>query len=202
MDLYNIKGFILSNISHILLLEKFFKNKKLNFIANYTFNIFNYETIKQLKNLGLTGITISPELDKRTISNLCDINNLYDIYNFRRELIIYGKIPLMNLNYCLLGNSNKCYPECDAKCKKENNYYLKDKINFNFRIISDNIQTITTLYNSKITSISPTDFNIDVARIDILDENISEINNIINNVKTGKRMEGKEFTKANLNKKI
>lgn len=71
-----------------------------------------------------------------------------------------------------------------------------------FRILPDNIQTVTTVFNSKTTSISPNDFNTNFARIDILDETISEINAIIKTVKSGKRLEGKEFTNGNLNREI
>lgn len=66
----------------------------------------------------------------------------------------------------------------------------------------DNIQTVTTVFNSKITSICPQDFAVDYARIDILNENIAEINNIIQIVKDGKRFEGKNYTNANLNRDI
>ena len=31
------------------------------------------------------------------------------------ELIAYGRTVLMNSSYCLLGKSNKCYPECNSK---------------------------------------------------------------------------------------
>lgn len=196
LEKHHIKGFILSNISNILLLEDIFKNKKFNFIANYTFNVFNHESLNVVKNLGLNGFTLSPELDKKSILSLSDITN------FRKELIVYGNIPLMNMNYCLLGNSNKCYPECESKCQSVNKYYLKDRLGMNFKILPDNVQTVTTIYNSKITSIASSDFDIDVARIDILDEKINEINNIVNLVKKGKRLEGKEFTNGNLNKKI
>ena len=71
-----------------------------------------------------------------------------------------------------------------------------------FRILPDNIQTVTTVFNSKTTSISPNDFNTNFDRIDILDETISEINSIIKTVKSGKRLEGKEFTNGNLNREI
>ena len=71
-----------------------------------------------------------------------------------------------------------------------------------FRIMPDNIQTVTTIFNSKTTSLSIKDFNVDFARIDILDENINEINNIIQTVKSGKRFEGKDYTNANLNRII
>ena len=63
-----------------------------------------------------------------------------------------------------------------------------------FRILPDNIQSVTTIFNSKTTSISPKDFNVDFARIDILDESIDEINYAIKLVKEGKRFEGKDFT--------
>lgn len=72
----------------------------------------------------------------------------------------------------------------------------------NFRILFDNIQTVSTIYNSKITSISPSEFDIDCARIDILDENIDEINFIVNQVLNGKRLEGKSYTNGNLNREI
>ena len=72
----------------------------------------------------------------------------------------------------------------------------------NFEVLPDNIQTVTTVFNSKITSLNINDFNIDYARIDILHESIEEINNIINTVQAGKRFEGKDFTNGNLNREI
>ncbi len=71
-----------------------------------------------------------------------------------------------------------------------------------FEVLPDSIQTVTTLFNSKITSISPEDFKIDFSRIDILNESIEEINNIICTVKSGKRFEGKDFTNGNLNREL
>ena len=65
------------------------------------------------------------------------------------------------------------------RCSTENEYYLKDRLNMKFKIMPDNVQTVTTIFNSKTTSISPKDFKIDCARIDIIDESIEEINNII-----------------------
>lgn len=190
---YHIKGFILSNISNIFLLDDIIKSKKFEIIANYTFNIFNNETTLKLEKLGINKYTISPELDKQSIDKLENYNNI------NKELIIYGNTPLMNMNYCLLGKSNKCYPTCKSKCNSKNIYYIKDRIGMNFRIIPDNMQTVTTIYNSKITSISPKDFNIEHIRIDILDETIDEINNIINTIKQGNKLTGKEYTNGNLN---
>ena len=195
---YNIKGFVLSNISNFILIEDFCKKNlnKFELISNYTFNIFNNETIKELNSFGVAKYTVSPELDKNSILNLYNDN-------CKKEMIVYGKIPLMNINYCLLGKSNKCYPSCDAKCVKTNNrYYLKDRLQMKFDVIPDNVQTVTTIYNSKILSISPTEFNLDFARIDILYEDIDEINNIVSVVKSGNRIEGKDYTNGNLNRDI
>lgn len=108
----------------------------------------------------------------------------------------------MNMNYCLSGKTNKCYPTCTAKCNSNNKYYLKDRLNMNFRVLFDNIQTVSTIYNSKITSISSNDFNVNCARIDILDETIDEINHIAFQVSNGKRLEGKDYTNGNLNREI
>ena len=201
---YNIKGFVLSNISNLLLLDNVLENCSLNknnfnFIANYTFNVFNNHSVKELKELKFNRFTISPELNKETILDLTSSNTEV----LASELIVYGKTPLMNMNYCLLGKANKCYPNCDAKCNSCNKYYLKDRLGLNFEIIPDNIQTVTTIYNSKTTSIESTDFvSTNVFRIDVIDESIDDINNIVSVVKSGNRFEGKEFTNGNLNREV
>ncbi len=194
IDQYKIKGFVLSNISNFRFLKSF-NSKDFNFVANYTFNIFNKYTIKELLDLGINTFTISPELNKECINELTN--------NANHEIICYGRAPLMNMNYCPLGKSNRCYPGCDMKCKTSNKYYLKDRMNFMFPIIPDNIQTVSTLYNSKITSISPNEFDKEISlRIDILDESIEQIQNIIETIKNGTRLEGVNYTTANLNKEI
>lgn len=196
IEKYNIKGFVISNISNLKLLQSISNNQKFEIIANYTFNIFNRFSVHELKSLGISRFTISPESNKNIITNLCNNSCL------PKELIVYGNIPLMNMNYCVNGRSNKCYPTCTSKCNSDNKYYLKDRVNMKFRVLFDNIQTVSTIYNSKTTSIISLDFNIDCARIDILDESIDDINFIVNQVLDGKRLEGKDFTNGNLNRDL
>ena len=95
---YDIKGFVVSNISNIKMLNDLFEDLKQHFkiVANYTFNVFNSNTVLELKQLDISRFTISPESDKETIFNLCNFNYL------QKELIVYGKTPLLNMNYCLL----------------------------------------------------------------------------------------------------
>ena len=71
-------------------------------------------------------------------------------------------------------------------------FYLKDRMNFNFRILPDN--SITTIYNSKTLSIKFNDINISSVRIDILDENTSKNKHIIDIVNSKKLFECKDFT--------
>ena len=195
-ETYKLSGFVVSNLGELEILKNIFKDKEINITANYTFNIFNNYSEEELSSLGFNTFTISPELDRFSITSILKNKKTSS------ELIIYGKIPVMNSNYCLLGISNKCYKECLRKCENSNKYYLKDRMGFKFRIIPDNSQTITTIYNSKILSISPLDFNSDNYRIDLLDENIFEINNIISTIKSGNRLEGENYTNGNLNRNI
>lgn len=196
VDKFNIQGFIISNIAGIELLKDYISSNKFEFIANYTMNIFNNYTIDKLKNLGITTITPSVEANFEQLQELTQNSTL------PTELIAYGSTILMNSSYCLLGKTNNCYPECKMKCKSLNTYYLKDRLGFKFRIMPDNIQTVTSIYNSKITSIDTTSFNVDSVRIDILDENITEINNIVQIVKAGKKLSGSQYTNGNLHKNI
>ena len=193
---YNIAGFIISSLGDFILLEKY--KGLYDFIGNFTLYIFNSFSIDILKKLGLTKITLSPEL------NSDDIHNIYKIENgnIPLELIVYGNTPVMKMNYCVLGISNKCYPKCKIRCKTSNKYYLRDRLGFEFRVIPDNIQTVTTIFNSKITSTQHLDTNINYFRMDFLDETLDEINSISKCVFNKTKLEGKQYTYGNLNREV
>lgn len=189
---YSIKGVVISNIGQL----KWFENYDLDIIANYTLNILNNISVEELKQLNVNSFALSPELDRESLISLTASNK-------NSELIIYGNAPVMNTNYCVLGKTNKCYKECPKYCKQyDKKYYLKDRLNFKFRVIPDSIDTVSTIYNSKTTSIKWKDFNTNNLRIDILDENIDMINDIISKAFNNERFEGKNYTNANLNKEI
>ena len=186
-----IKGFVLSNISHLKLIEKY-KNKY-EFIANYTLNIFNNLTLNELSSYGINILTLSPELNKENINNIA-------LGNFNTEILAYGNLPLMNMNYCLLGKTNKCYLKCNKKCNDYSSYYLKDRLGFNFKLQTEH--GITTMYNSKTTSIETNDLYVSSIRLDFLDESLSDINLVIKTHKQGKKLEGENYTNGNLNKDV
>lgn len=194
IDEFNIKGIVISNLSSLNSLKKYIG--KLTFIGNYTLNVFNTNTINEFLKLGLSTITVSPELDESSLYKLCQNSSL------PTELMVYGKLPVMNMGYCLLGSSNKCYPKCKMKCKEKCKYYIKDRLGYKFRIVPDNVQTITTIYNSKITSIPYENIKPSSVRISILDENINEINKAIKTVKSKKTFSSKDYTYGNLYKNV
>lgn len=153
---FKINGFVVSHISQIELL----KNFNLELIGNFTLNVYNNYSIEKLKELNISYITASPELN--------EIDNL--------ETIVYGKIPVMTNNYCYLGKSNKCYSSCKKLCKSNSKFYLQDRTGSKFIIIPNN--SITTIFNSKPIQLN--NYNTNSIRIDILDEYFEEIKYIIN----------------------
>lgn len=188
---YPIKGFVISHFSQLALLEEW---KEYPMIANYSMNIFNNQTSSILSSF--ERITLSPELNKQDLSTISCLDTI------KKEVIVYGRMPLMHSNYCLLGHTNHCYAACDRKCNHSHHYFLKDRLGMQFPILPDSMQTITTIYNSKITSISPSGLSSDSVRIDFLEESLTEMQSILSTIKEGNRMEGKEYTNGNLNRDI
>ena len=129
-DAFNIKGLVISHLSQIKMFEDF--NDKFDMVANYTFNVFNSYSSNFITGLNINYITISPELDEPGIISFCKKSSC------NKELIVYGYVPVMTMNYCLLGKSNHCYKDCSHLCTKSFKYYLKDRLNMCFRVIPDN----------------------------------------------------------------
>ena len=187
---FNIKGLVISNLSGIEFMMKYVG--KLDIVSKYTLNIYNNHTIDELKKVGINRVTVSPELDTDTLIDLCNNSSL------PTEFLVYGKLPVMHIQYCPLGKSNKCYPTCSMKCKTSNRFYLEDKLGYKFEFVPDNMQTITKIYNSKINSIDYAKFPFDSCLISITDED--NLDEIIYNVKNNIKFDGKNYTNGNLNK--
>lgn len=186
----NIKGIVISNLSHLKILEDY-KNKikDLEIISNYNLNISNNNTIKELEKFNISKYIVPPELDKEAIQTLRG--------GIEKEIIIYGRTLLMTTEYCTIGTLENCPSLCE-----KGTYKLKDRMGLEFPIYTDRINCNNLIYNSKITSISWKDLNTDSIRIDILDESLEEIQKIINIHKRGDRLEGENYTNGNLNREI
>lgn len=186
----DIKGIVISNLSHLELLKNYKEEVKgLDIVANYTLNITNNNTIKELKGFKISKYIAPPELDKKSIQSL--------IGDIPKEVIVYGRTLLMTTEYCTIGTLKNC----PAMCEK-GTYKLRDRMDFTFPIYTDRINCNNLIYNSKITSISYKDLKASSIRIDILEETKEEIQNIINIHKRGDRLEGENYTNGNLNREI
>ena len=194
LQTYSIQGFVISNIADIELLKQY--RNEYNLVGNFTLNVFNTHSLEEWKALGVRRVTISPELNKQECIHLCANSPI------ETELMVYGNYPIMHLGYCLLGKANHCYPTCDMKCKHGSKFYLEDRLGFRFRIVPDNLQTVTKVYNSKIPSISADSIACSVMRITAHEESIEELNEIIAFAKQGKRLEGKNYTNGNFTREV
>lgn len=191
---YNIKGFVISNIGDLELLKKY--SKDYEFIGNYTLNVFNNNTMEEYRKLGLSRITLSRELNQELIKEMLANANI------DTEMIVYGNLPLMASSYCFLGKTNKCYPDCGTNCKKNNKYYLKDRLGFNFRVVPNSIETVTLICNSKTLSVSTKGLPVNFVRLDILDESINEINEAVDKAYNREKLEGLQYTNGNLYREV
>ena len=185
-----IKGIVISNLSHMKILDIYKKEiENLDIVANYTLNIVNNNTIKELEKYNVSKYIVPPELNKESIQDLKG--------NILKETIVYGKTLLMTTEYCTIGTLKQCPGLCE-----EGTYRLRDRMEFEFTIYTDRINCNNLIYNSKTTSISWKDLNTDSIRIDVLEEGVEEIQNIINIHKRGDRLEGEDYTNGNLNRDI
>ena len=90
---FGITDVLVGNIGHI----QFARNHGMNVRGDYGLNVFNSETLKALRHLGLKSATLSFELQ------LAEIRGMSKPID--TELIIYGRLPLMISETCIAKNS-------------------------------------------------------------------------------------------------
>lgn len=200
-----VNGFVLSNIGQLEYFEALnidFSNvsntSNIELIANYTFNTFNSYTLELLQELDFSKVILSPELTKYQINSLANLN-------IKKEFIAYGNICVMTSEYCPVGSlvgglTNKT--KCSMPCAKGDKYFLRDRLNMDFRVLPDNIDCQSRIFNTKTNSIETKDLNINSIRLDIIDEPINEVQKIINTHKKGEKLSGENYTNGHLNRPV
>ena len=179
IDWQIIKGEVYAtNISHLLMADK------LNMRADFTLNTFNSLAIEELKNMGIKSVCFSVE------ANLMQIRKLRSTLPI--EFVVYGKIPLMTVQNCVIKSSlNKC--GCDDSI-----YYLKDRKDMAFPVKADKLTCTNTIYNAsplymadKLTEIP----NNHAMHFVFTDENPEQIKKIFDAYKTNAKPL-KDFTRG------
>ena len=138
--------------------------------------------------------SLSLELNRKEIKEVMK-NNAANI-----AANIYGKTELMVSEYCPIGStfgnvSSK--KTCNGACMKDN-YTLIDRMNESFRILCDNNCRSHILNALPINLIEEVEelkaFNISNFRVDFTDENYERVKEILKEVHTGKKTEGRVYT--------
>lgn len=112
--------------------------------TDFSLIVFNSETINFLKILGVEGVTLSPEL------TLAQVKNLVKKSCLPLECIVHGRAELMISAYCMIGSFLGNVENCPHVCRK-NNYFLRDRKNILFPVVTDQFCRMHIL-NSKVLS--------------------------------------------------
>lgn len=101
---------------------------------NYTLNFFNRWSVELPLGRRLKQVSLSPEL---TLNQIKELLKNVDNRELNAECIVQGPIELMISEYCpigaVFGNENE---GCRNYCK-QGRYYLKDRLNLDFPIFTD-----------------------------------------------------------------
>lgn len=144
------------------------------FITDYSFNVVNAETCRQLYALGAKRVTLSYELNRKQIA---DLIAAYEEENGGRpalEMIVYGRAPLLFTKYCPLKKMEQC-----GFCK-ERSYELRDEYG-TFPILSHSDCT-TTILNGKILNLldeMPAMDGIEAFRLNFSIESPEEVTKVV-----------------------
>ena len=129
-EIYNagIDKILVNNYGQIQYGDRF------NIVLSHRFNIWNREALKVFKKYKFISAFLSPELNNKMIDRMK--------YTGQSEVIVYGKIPVMITENCIIKNMNKC------PCDKDKFYYITDRINVKFPVKSAGKYCRSIMYNS------------------------------------------------------
>jgi putative protease len=100
----------------------------LPFWADYSLNMVNTLSLKQLKAWGAKGVCASPELNLNQLREFPDLSAV--------ELLVYGEIVLMVSQTCVLYEVVENQDKCSHWCLRDK-YYLKDEKGYTFPVLTD-----------------------------------------------------------------
>ena len=117
------------NIATLNLAKKF---SSAELRTDFSLHVFNSATINFLQNLGVKGVTLSPEL------NLAQIKALTKKSPLPVECIVHGRQELMISAYCVLGSflGDLDKKTCPHICRTKK-FFLRDRKNELFPVVTD-----------------------------------------------------------------
>lgn len=134
-------SFILGQAGDIKIKEEYDSIE--TFYGEYSQNVLNKLTARNLYDMGFNRITASLELTAEGLSNLATSPGA-------KEVIVHGALPMMVSRHCLLGailGKNKNKVPCGKPCYGHH-YYLKDRMGMLFPVLGDKYHNFY-VYNCK-----------------------------------------------------
>lgn len=120
------------SVGNIGILGMALKCGELDVHGDYSLNIYNNITIEALRKLGVSSLTLSPEL------SLAQIEDLSSRTDMALECLVHGYLTLMISEYCVIGSylgevhTGKCHQMCVNK-----QFWLEDRKNVKFPVVTD-----------------------------------------------------------------
>lgn len=134
----NFKGALCRNMEEYQFLNA--KNYEGEIIADYSIYSWNQKAISVLEAI-FTRTTMPIELNKREMT---------DIRSEAREILLYGRLPLMYSANCLQNTFGKCLND---KSGKQNIFYLVDRQKNKIPVLQNCFHCFNVLYNPVVMSL-------------------------------------------------
>lgn len=117
---------------HNLATLRLAKNFNVPIRTDFSLHVFNLAAINFLANLGVEGVTLSPEL------NLAQVKVLAQKSPLPVECIVHGRQELMISAYCVLGSflGGLDKKNCPHICRTKD-FYLRDRLDELFPVVTD-----------------------------------------------------------------
>lgn len=125
---HGFEKLLIHNIGQLCYSDKF------NVALSHRFNIFNGSTALYLKKHKPVSAVLSPEI---TLDDIAGIKKLVQC-----EYIVYGHIPVMITENCIVKNLNEC------PCDEDRFYFIKDRKGIKFPVKPLKAECRSVLYNS------------------------------------------------------
>lgn len=185
-DFSGIDKILIGNIEHLELC----KGVKEKF-CDFSFNVFNSYSCKALEDMDIKGVNLSFEL---SLDEIKEIKT-----ELETEVTIYGRVPLMISQHCVIGSEMAGKNNCNL-CEKSK-FFLEDRIGEKFPVITDRKACRMQILNSKILfdieAKKELDGKVDYFRVYFFDEGTDERRKVLESIKEDKKIIGKNYSSGN-----
>ncbi|MGN0713321.1 MAG: DUF3656 domain-containing protein [Anaerovoracaceae bacterium] len=144
------------------------------FVTDYSFNVVNAVSCRELYRLGARRVTLSYEINRKQIGDLIAAYEKENCAAPALEMIVYGRAPLLFTKYCPLKKMDQC-----GVCRTRS-YEIRDEYG-TFPILN-HADCTTTILNGKILNLldeMPSIDGIEAFRLNFTTESPEEVAKVV-----------------------